>query len=550
MTTTSFRNIWQSLRGRRGETTTLPVHSLPKSRPTAIPAVQIAPNDPLVAYFQSVASTVEIDKVTLDSPALRALKAGGVKLAVPLISHGELIGLLNLGPRLSEQDYSSDDRALLNNLATQAAPAVQVAQLVRQQQIELQARERLEQELRVARLIQQTLLPKELPALAGWQVAAYYQPARAVGGDFYDFIYLPDGRMALVIGDVTDKGVPAALVMATTRAILRSAATSSNSPGVVLERANELLCPDIPPKMFVTCLYAILDPASGQLQYANAGQDLPYRRTNGQAVELRATGMPLGLMPGMTYEEKEITLAPGESILFYSDGLVEAHNARREMFSFPHLEKLVAEHADSSTLINFLLDELALFTGADWEQEDDVTLVTLERTSAPSSLPGTGAGSHDEKGEGDGWRTLAEFDVPSESGNERLAMDRVAAAVQGLGLTNDKVERLKTAVSEASMNAIEHGNKFRGDLPVRIQVRASDTLLSIRITDEGGSEMISTPDTPNLEAKLEGLQSPRGWGLFLIQNMVDKMNIIREGGHHTLELMLYLGGDENGNKSV
>ncbi len=550
MTTTSLRNFWQTLRGRGQETAALPVHTAPRTSPTTMPAVQIAPNDPLVTYFQSVASTVELDKLTLDSPALRALKAAGVKLAVPLISHGELIGLLNLGPRLSEQDYSSDDRALLNNLATQAAPAVQVAQLVRQQQIELQARERLEQELRVARLIQQTLLPKELPALAGWQVAAYYQPARAVGGDFYDFIYLPDGRVALVIGDVTDKGVPAALVMATTRAILRAASQHSDSPGAVLERANELLYPDIPPKMFVTCLYAILDPASGRLQYANAGHDLPYRRTNGQALELRATGMPLGLMPGMSYEEKEITLAPGESILFHSDGLVEAHDPRREMFSFPRLEKLVAAHEDCSTLIKFLLDELARFTGAGWEQEDDVTLVTLERTPLPLPLSEPVRRNEGERLVGEDWRALAEFSLPSESGNERLAMDRVAAAVKDSGLTNEQMERLKTAVSEAAMNAIEHGNKFRAELPVWIQVRASDGLLSISITDQGGSEMISTTDTPNLEAKLEGLQPPRGWGLFLIQNMVDKLNIIREGEHHTVELILYLGGDNHAGPSV
>jgi serine phosphatase RsbU (regulator of sigma subunit)/anti-sigma regulatory factor (Ser/Thr protein kinase) len=550
MTTFSLRNFWQSLRGRNRETAPIPVHSLPQLRPASIPAVQIAPNDPLVAYLQSVASTVEIDRLELDSPALRALKAGGAKLAVPLISHGELIGLLNLGPRLSEQEYSSDDRALLNNLATQAAPAVQVAQLVRQQQIELQARERLEQELRVARLIQQTLLPKELPALAGWQVAAYYQPALAVGGDFYDFIYLPDDRVGLVIGDVTDKGVPAALVMATTRAILRAATQGLDSPGMVLQRVNDLLCPDIPSKMFVTCLYAILDPASGRLLFANAGHDLPYRRSDGRALELRATGMPLGLMPGMTYEENEVTLAPGESILFYSDGLVEAHNSKRDMFSFPRLETLIAGHPDSSTMINFLLDELARFTGADWEQEDDVTLVTLERTSPPVSPSISQDGSRGEGAGSNGWRILGEFDIPSEEGNERLAMDKVAGAVRPLGLTNDKVERLKTAVSEAAMNAIEHGNKYRADLPVSIQVRASDALLSVCITDEGGSEMISAPDAPDLEAKLEGLQAPRGWGLFLIQNMVDKLNIIREGGHHTVELIVYMGGDENGSETV
>src|SRR6476620_1754244 len=231
-------------------------------RTQVAPAVDIAANDPLVAYFLTSTGAVELEHIRLASPALEALKAAGVKLAVPLVSQGELIGLLSLGPRLSEQEYSTDDRTLLHNLATQAAPAVKVAQLVQQQKAETRERERNEQELRVARLIQQTLLPKELPVLSGWDFAAYYQPARAVGGDFYDFIPLQDGRLGLVIGDVTDKGVPAALVMATTRAILRSVATESGKPGEVLEKANEMLYPDIPARMFVTCLYAVLDPVS------------------------------------------------------------------------------------------------------------------------------------------------------------------------------------------------------------------------------------------------------------------------------------------------
>src|ERR687897_1187080 len=134
------------------------------------PQLQIAPNDPIVAYFASASGVVEIDKLDLHSPALKAMKAAQIKVVVPLVSQGELIGLLNLGARLSQQEYSADDRKLLNDLATQTAPAVQVAQLVRQQQRQAQERERIEQELRVARLIQQTLLPKEVPDLEGGSV--------------------------------------------------------------------------------------------------------------------------------------------------------------------------------------------------------------------------------------------------------------------------------------------------------------------------------------------------------------------------------------------
>jgi serine phosphatase RsbU (regulator of sigma subunit)/ketosteroid isomerase-like protein len=247
-------------------------------------------------------------------------------------------------------------------------------------------RERIEQELRVARRIQQASLPEEVPTLEGWQISPLYQPAREVGGDFYDFNLLSEGRLGLVVGDATGKGVPAALVMSTTCGMLRavSQALDSSSPGEMLERVNEALVPSIPDNMFVTCFYAILDPNSGSLRYANAGHDVPYLHRNGTAEELRARGMPLGLMPGMNYEEQEIVLDTGEAALFYSDGLVEAHDPQGEMFGFPRLRALIVEHAEERSLGDLLLEDLHSFVGEGWEQEDDITLVTL-RCSAPLS---------------------------------------------------------------------------------------------------------------------------------------------------------------------
>jgi serine phosphatase RsbU (regulator of sigma subunit) len=378
------RGFWQNLIGGDGGKAPQEAPAVTEpSQQLAAPEIEIAPNDPIVAYFASASGVVEIDKLDLDSDALRAMKQADIKVVVPLVSQGELIGLLNLGPRLSQQEYSADDRKLLNDLATQTAPAVQVAQLVRQQQKQAQERERIEQELRVARLIQQTLLPKHVPDLEGYQLAAYYQPAREVGGDFYDFLELDKGHLGLVIGDVTDKGVPAALVMATTRTMLRASAQRLDSPGEVLKRVNDVIVRDIPPNMFITCLYAILDTRSGKLRYANAGHDLPYlghKGRPGDASELRARGMPLGLMPGMYYEEKEAVLEEGDSILFYSDGLVEAHDPHYEMFGFPRLQGFVGAHPGGATMVDFLLKELARFVGDGWEQEDDITLVTLERS--------------------------------------------------------------------------------------------------------------------------------------------------------------------------
>src|SRR5256714_15202910 len=177
-----------------------------RARPLETTPIEIAPNDPILAYFHAGSGAVEIDDLELESPAVTALRAAGVRLVVPLISQGELIGLLNLGRRLSDQDYSTDDRRLLEKLAAQASPAVRVAQLVREQEAEVRARERIEQELRVAQLIRQQFLPKRLPDLPGWQIAAFYRAAAEIGGDFHDFIPPPDPTPRLLLGAVTGHG--------------------------------------------------------------------------------------------------------------------------------------------------------------------------------------------------------------------------------------------------------------------------------------------------------------------------------------------------------
>ncbi len=349
---------------------------------SAVEEIMVSGDDPLIAYVLSHPGALEIDRLQLDSPVLQDLRLHAAEIILPLASQGELIGLLILGPRLGGEAYTREERTLLDTLAPQVSPALRVAQMVQEQKSEVRERERIEQELRTAQDIQRSLLPKDVPLLPGWQIAPYYRPAREVGGDFYDFLPFEDGRVGIVIGDVTDKGVPAALVMATTHTMLRAVAQETISPGEALAKVNDLLYAEIPPMMFVTCFYAILDPGSGRLRYANAGQDLPYRQHAENVSELRATGMPLGMMPGSYYEEFEVTVAPGENLLFYSDGLVEAHNAKREMFGFPRLMTMIGERPGGNTLINFLLSELATFTGDDWEQEDDITMVVVQRASS------------------------------------------------------------------------------------------------------------------------------------------------------------------------
>jgi predicted ester cyclase len=266
---------------------------------------------------------------------------------------GEIMGLAPSGRQMT-------NRVILIHRISESKIAEEwgigtIGSNLRGQLLEQERIERIEQELRVARTIQQASLPKEVPSLEGWQIYPLYRPAREVGGDFYDFFELKEGHLGIVVGDATGKGVPAALVMASARSMLRAVAQASDFPGDTLRRVNDQLATDIPPNMFVTCFYAILDPNSGSLSYANAGHDLPYLHRNGAAEELRARGMPLGLMPGMGYEEKETILHAGEAALLYTDGLVEVHGPEGEMFGFPRLRALVAQHgAEESSLGDFL----------------------------------------------------------------------------------------------------------------------------------------------------------------------------------------------------
>jgi hypothetical protein len=211
--------------------------------------------------------------------------------------------------------------------------------------------------------------------------------------------------------------------------------------------------------------------------------------------------MPLGLLPGATYDQAEVTIEPGRSVVLYSDALPEAHDPSGEMYGFPRVLERVGSAADTD-LIDLLLSSLHGFTGPDWEQEDDITIVALRRSAqgADSFVATDGdeqAGNEEEAVDveapaADEGEEIVAFTVPSEPGNERGVMDRIASAVADLVPDEDRLNRLKTAVAEATMNAIEHGNQNRSDLLVEVRVFASEQALVVRITDQGAGG--SLPD--------------------------------------------------------
>jgi anti-sigma regulatory factor (Ser/Thr protein kinase) len=251
--------------------------------------------------------------------------------------------------------------------------------------------------------------------------------------------------------------------------------------------------------------------------------------------------MPLGLMPGMTYEQKELVLNEGETMVLSSDGIVEAHNASREMFGFPRLLKLVGDHTGESSMISYLMDDFSQFVGPGYEQEDDITLVMIRRRSKTEA--GMEAAAREPE-------TLGDFEIASQPGNEREAARQVLSAVERLGLPERRLRRMETAVAESTMNAMEHGNGYDPEKPVRIVVRADAENLRVLVYDHGEGSPIPESTSPDLEAKLQGEQSPRGWGLFLIKNMVDELNVLSEKEQHTIELVFHLDEDarQDGNK--
>lgn len=299
-------------------------------------------------------------------------------LVAPLAVKGDVLGAMVLeegeaSPRLRERR-----REIITGIADQAALAVQNDRL----QEEMAGRERLERELQLAREIQQAFMPSTLPRLAGWELAVAWRAARQVAGDFYDYFELPGGRLGLVIADVADKGMPAALFMVLTRTLVRAAALESTSPATVLRRVNDLLVPDAQQGMFVTAFYAILVPETHELIYANAGHNLPLllRSATGEQQQLRKGGMALGVLEGVDLEDNVVRVEPGDCLVCYTDGVTDALSSDEELFGQERLRAAIRSGSGGSAqaILDAVDQSIRDFVG-DTPPFDDLTLLVLRR---------------------------------------------------------------------------------------------------------------------------------------------------------------------------
>jgi sigma-B regulation protein RsbU (phosphoserine phosphatase) len=373
------------------------------------------PASPHLWYLPERASNLA-DEALSDLPPLLGRQSFLGHLGIPVELGGAPVGILMVNSRASRQ-FLDDEAQLLGLLANQLAQTLERERLHQ----EALARQRLEQELDLAREIQASFLPNCCPNLTGYQIEAYYRAARQVGGDFYDFIELPPPpgappaapgtpprrgetvfragrlvapdprdlsgaqRLGIVIADVTDKGVPAALFMALSRTLLRATAIDGRQPAEVLQRANRLIIADSRSGLFVTCFYLALETQSGRVTYANGGHNYPllYEVASGQVRPLRAQGIVLGIIPDPKFEQLETTIEPGDVLLLYTDGVTEAMNPQRELFGDDRLSAVLRSnhHRGPQEIINAVLSAVSEFA-AGQPQSDDITMVVVKRSLA------------------------------------------------------------------------------------------------------------------------------------------------------------------------
>jgi serine phosphatase RsbU (regulator of sigma subunit) len=302
-------------------------------------------------------------------------------LGVPMIVKGVVIGVLNIDSQ-QPNTFTARDAEAAQAFADQAAVALENARLYEESVT------RVEQELEIARRIQSNLFPRALPQLAGLMLDARCLPARETGGDFFDFVRLSDGeaagapeRLAIIVGDASGKSITGAMLMAIARSIVRSEARNHQLPETVMRETNRWIVEDVPQRSFVALSYATLDLATRRLALSNGGQLAPLRRRAGGQVEyLEVPGptLPLGILPDTAYAAHEVLLDPGDLLVFYTDGIVEARDAALQLFGFERLEALVRDQGDlaPSALIDLVLQEISAFMG-DVPQHDDMTIVAL-----------------------------------------------------------------------------------------------------------------------------------------------------------------------------
>jgi len=366
----------------RGEFVSYEAHGLDKESMQAFCDLRFKPGDvPLLDEITRQQSYMVVENAAesnlIPQPLVQRFGIQSV-LAVPMISKGGMLGAFLVDCTQCPTRFPPRKIGIVEGIADQTAIAIENARLYET----VIAQERVTQELRLASEIQASFLPESCPMLSGWDIAADWHAAREVGGDFYDFIPLGRDRLGLVIADVSDKGVPAALFMSLSRTLMRASALETRSPAKALQHVNDIIMDDTRSGMFVTVFYGVLNRRTGQLTYASAGHNPPvwWRHSESQVASLTARGVVLGVAEDITLEERQVVIAPGDVVVLYTDGVTEPINDQVEEFGLERLMHTIAEASDRpcNELVRLIHDAVADFVG-DQPQFDDYTLIALKR---------------------------------------------------------------------------------------------------------------------------------------------------------------------------
>jgi serine phosphatase RsbU (regulator of sigma subunit) len=309
-----------------------------------------------------------------------ALESGDhLLIGLPLMIRSDLYGVMVVEEEAESRRFRQKRVEIVTSIAQQVALSIQNEHLQR----EMVSRERLEHEIHLARQIQKTYLPDHLPQIPGWDLGATWLTARQVGGDFYDMIDLPDGRLGIFIADVSDKGVPASMFMAVTRTLVRAVVKNTSSPAETMRRVNALILPDNKESMFVTAVYGVLSLKTGEFTYSNAGHCPPIWAAGKRRklTILTKTGAALGVFDELQMEEQTIKLGPNDFLLFYTDGLTEAFSPEGDLYGDDRLQELLRglEAVSAKDILQEIEGSVNQFAGS-LEAADDLTMVLCKRS--------------------------------------------------------------------------------------------------------------------------------------------------------------------------